>query len=91
MAEEDEASVGRAAFVVELNEKEDDYSPLLLDVAGRDVSVLLRPAMGFSCADFIKIEFDGQPVQPNVQALGNGFYLVGFRGRSASGRVSIFA
>ncbi|KIM85519.1 hypothetical protein PILCRDRAFT_5807 [Piloderma croceum F 1598] len=91
MAEEDEASVSRAAFVVELDEKEHEYSPLLLDVAGKDVSVLLRPAVGFSYADFIKIELDGQPIQPNVQALDDGFYLVGFRGRSSSGRVSIFA
>jgi hypothetical protein len=90
MAEEDEASVSRAAFVVELDEKEFEYSPLLLDVVGKDVSILLRPAVGFSCVDFIKIELDGQPVQPNVQALDDGFYLVGFRGRSASGRVSIF-
>jgi len=87
MDEEDDAS---AAFMVELDEKEDGYSPLLFDVAGRDVSVLLRPAVGFSCADFIKIELDGHHVQPNVRALGDGCYLVGFRGHSASGRVSIF-
>lgn len=94
VVEEDEPSVKRAvdtAFVAEWDEKGDEYVPLLLDVAGRDVSVLLRPVMRVSLADFITIELDGKLVKPDVQAIGDGMYLVGFRGHSTGGRVSIFA
>jgi hypothetical protein len=97
LTEEDEPSVSTAAdagFVAELDEQKvegGNCSPLLLDVAGGDVSILLRPAAGLSSANFIEIELNGEPVERDVQAFHDGTFLVEFKGRSAGGRVSIFA
>ena len=96
VVEDDERSVGTvmdADFMVELGEQEMNggrYLPLLLDVAGEDIPILLRPSVGVSSADLIKIELNGQPVQRNVQQLNDGISIVRIRG-PVHGTLSIIA